>query len=466
VSSVWTRIVGRIGQEPDAAEPAEGSMGLGRTFMLWLAANMVVTTMLTGTLFVPGITYVTALLVIVAGTLIGVTVLVLVGTIGTRTGLPTMLLTRGSFGRRGGHLPALFNLIVLMGWSWVQALLAGITLNYVVEDFTGFSSPVLFAVFCQTIVVALALLGHSGIQRVEPWLAVVMLIVAAFVFFTAFRNFGLSGFLDIPEQPDLGMTASVALDIVVATAISWTVLSADFNRHAITQRAGIIGTTLGYTASTVISMTLGATALGYVFLLGKETTSFDPTVILAEFGLPLAAVVFLSVMATNTLVVYGMTMSFQNLRPNSNYLRAALVIGLISIAGATWQGILDRFVSFLFLISALFVPVFAIMIVDYWILRRGRYRASDLVVPRGGAYWYLAGVNPIAVGSFIIGAALAFYWTRVSPLSFGATLPTFAITFVLYLGASLALGSKVNRGEPLTVHDGSTSPAGKPEPPT
>jgi nucleobase:cation symporter-1, NCS1 family len=460
--SVLNRLTARIGHEPEAAEPAEGSMSLGRTFMLWLAANMVVTTMLTGTLFVPGITYPTALMMIVLGTLIGVTVLVLVGTIGTRTGLPTMILTRGAFGRRGGHLPALFNLVVLMGWSWVQALLAGITLNYVVEDFTGFSSPVLFAVLCQTIVVVLALLGHAGIQRVEPWLAVVMLVVAAFVFFTAFRDFGLSGFLGIPEQPDLGMTAAIALDIVVATAISWTVLSADFNRHAISQRAGVIGTTLGYTASTVTSMTLGATALGYVFLKGGETTSFDPTVILAEFGLPLAVVIFVSVMATNTLVVYGMTMSYENLRPKSNYLRAALVIGLISIAGATWQGILDRFVSFLFLISALFVPVFAIMIVDYWIRRRGRYSARDLVVSRGGAYWYLGGVNPIAVGSFVVGAALAFYWIRISPLPFGATLPTFAVTFVLYLVLSLAFGSKVTRNNEAVAQDVPADPASEP----
>jgi purine-cytosine permease-like protein len=198
MSSVLDRLAARIGHEPDATEPAESSMGLGRTFMLWLAANMVVTTMLTGTLFVPGITYATAILMIVLGTLIGVTVLVLVGDIGTRTGLPTMILTRGSFGRRGGYLPAVFNLVVLMGWSWVQAVLAGITVNYVVEDFTGFSNPVLFSVLCQTIVVVLALLGHAGIQRVEPWLAVVMLIVAAFVFFTAFRDFGLSGFLGIP----------------------------------------------------------------------------------------------------------------------------------------------------------------------------------------------------------------------------------------------------------------------------
>jgi nucleobase:cation symporter-1, NCS1 family len=464
MSSVLDRIAARIGHEPDATEPAEGSMGLGRTFMLWLAANMVVTTLLTGTLFVPGIAYATAVLVIVLGTLIGVAVLVLVGTIGTRTGLPTMILSRGAFGRRGGHLPAMFNLIILMGWSWVQALLAGITLNFVIADLTGFSSPVLFAVLCQTIVVVLALLGHAGIQRVEPWLAVVMLIVAALVFFRAFRSFGLSGFLGIPEQPDVGMTAAIALDVVVATAISWTVLSADFNRHAITPRAGIVGTTLGYTASTVIAMTLGATALGYVFLRGGETTSFDPTVLLAQFGLPLAVVIFVSVMATNTMVVYGMTMSYANLRPNSNYVRAALVIGLISIAGATWQGILDRFVSFLLLISALFIPVFAIMIVDYWILRRGRYSARDLVVPRGGAYWYLGGVNLIAVGCFVVGAALVFYWTRVNPLSFGATLPSFAVTFVLYLALSLALGSKASqRGAP-GAQDGSASQAATKKP--
>src|SRR3712207_9095029 len=105
---VWDRVVARLPHDDDAGVPAEGTMGVGRTFMVWLAANMVVTTMLTGTLFVPGIPYVTALLVIVGGTLVGVTVLVLVGTIGTRTGLPTMILTRGAFGRRGGHLPAAF----------------------------------------------------------------------------------------------------------------------------------------------------------------------------------------------------------------------------------------------------------------------------------------------------------------------------------------------------------------------
>ena len=75
-------------------------MGFGNTIMVWLAANMVVTTLLTGTLFVPGIPYLQAVLIILLGTLLGVGVLALVGCIGTRTGLPTMVLTRASFGIR------------------------------------------------------------------------------------------------------------------------------------------------------------------------------------------------------------------------------------------------------------------------------------------------------------------------------------------------------------------------------
>src|SRR5689334_21650561 len=102
MTSVLDLIAARIGHQPEVTKPAEGSMGLGRTFMLCLAANIVVTTMLTVTLLVSGIRYAAALLIIVLGTLIGVTVLVLVGTIGTRTGLPTMIFTRGAFSRRSG----------------------------------------------------------------------------------------------------------------------------------------------------------------------------------------------------------------------------------------------------------------------------------------------------------------------------------------------------------------------------
>jgi NCS1 family nucleobase:cation symporter-1 len=87
-----------------------------------------------------------------------------------------------------------------------------------VETLTGFSSIPLFTIVCQTIVVLLALFGHHGIERVEPFIAVVMIGLALFVFYKAFSTFGTGEFVSLPGDPSAGMTAAIALDVVVATA--------------------------------------------------------------------------------------------------------------------------------------------------------------------------------------------------------------------------------------------------------
>jgi putative hydroxymethylpyrimidine transporter CytX len=409
--------------------------------MIWLAANLVVTTFLTGTLFVPGISWSGALAMILLGTLIGGSVLVLVGNMGTRTGLATMSLTKGSFGLRGSFLPVAANVVTLMGWSWVQAMLAGVTVNFLVEQATGFSSPILFSVLCQLLVVCLAIFGHSGIARVEPWLALVILLFMAYIFTTAFLAYAPGDFAAIPRDTGAGWTPVAVLDVVIATAISWTVLSAEFNRLARTQSAGIVGSGIGYTLSTVLAMALGATAIGYVVLDGGEAVPFDPTVVVAAFGAPLAVVIFLSVMATNTMVVYGMVSSVVNMVPSRRitFLPTAIILGVISILGSTWLALLNQFTAFLTVIGALFIPVFAVMIVDYYVVR-SRHYGSDILRGKGGEYWYKGGVNVAAVLVWLIGAGASLLLTYVVPSPVGATIPTFVLAALLYLGWAAATG--------------------------
>lgn len=432
--SLYRRLENHLEQQADTAGPVRGTLSMPRVGMIWLAANLVVTTLLTGTLFVPAVTFTTAISMIVLGTLVGVVVLILIGNIGTRTGLPTMALTRGSFGIYGSFLPMAANVIILMGWSWVQAMLAGVTVNYLVSDLVGFSSPVLFSVLCETLVVILAIFGHEGIARVEPWLAVIMLVIIGWIFATAFGEFGVDRFRSIPVDESIGYTPTLVLDVVIATAISWTVLSADINRLARNSRAGIAGAGIGYTLSTIISMSLGATAIGYVILRGGEAVAFDPTVIVGQFGAPLAIVIFVSVMATNSMVVYGMTTSVVNARAGTRlrFLPTALVIGVLSIAGSTWLSLLDQFTNFLVMIGAFFVPVFAIMIVDYYIVKRAAY-TSDILRRGPGRYWYRGGVNVVAIAAWLIGAGTSYVLTFVTPSPVGATIPAFVITFVFYL---------------------------------
>ena len=433
--------------ESDGYGPVKGTLSSFRIGMIWLAANLVVTTLLTGTLFVPGVAWHVALSLIIIGTVIGASVLVLVGNMGTRTGLSTMGLTKGAFGLRGAYATSMANVIILMGWSWVQAILAGVTVNYLSAQLFDFSNPVLFSVLCQLLVVGLAIFGHAGIARVEPWLAFVILAIIAYVFFIAFSNFSFAQFEALPINASLGWNEVAVLDVVIATAISWTVLSAEFNRLAKSQKAGVLGSGVGYVISTVLSMSLGATLMGYLTLQGNTVNGFDPIEIVNAFGIPLAMAIFLSVIATNTMVVYGMVSSVINLTPNRkwSFMKVALVIGAISVAGSSWLAMLDKFTEFLTLIGALFVPVFAIMIADYYWLKKASYH-QDILLGKGGRYWYQKGVNLLALSTWLGGFLFSLWLVNMPNNMFGVTLPTFIFSFVAYIGSMKSKARLVGEG--------------------
>ena len=115
----------------------------------------------------------------------------------------------------------------------------------------------------------------------------------------------------------------------------------------------------------------------------------------------------------------------------ARFLPTAVVLGVISIAGSTWLALLDQFTSFLSIIGAFFVPVFAIMIVDYYYVKRAAY-TRDLLAAHGGRYWYSGGVNWPAVGVWIFGAGASYLLTFLWPSPIGATLPVFAGSAILY----------------------------------
>jgi purine-cytosine permease-like protein len=221
----------------------------------------------------------------------------------------------------------------------------------------------------------------------------------------------------------------VIFDIVVATAFSWIPLAADYNRHCRTLKAAVVGTWGGYVTATLIAMGLGATVSALSIAEGMEQT-YDPTALLSGFGfgLPAALVIFFSVLTTNVMCVYSATLSFMSVRPKVPFWKPALIIGVVSVIGALIPGILDQFQTFLLIIGSVFIPAFSLMIVDYFLLGRQRYTSAQLIQQADS----LPAFNWLALGSYAVGALLAYYWNWVAPLDFGASLPVFVITGGLY----------------------------------
>lgn len=442
---MWQRIVSKFGNDSiEEASQEHRTMGFWAAIALWFGANVVVTTIFTGMLFVPDVPYLTALMIILLGSVVGVAILALVGNVGTRTGLSTMVASRGAFGIRGSYIPAFVNTLVLIGWSWIQAYMAGLSLNYAVNYTFGYSNVALFAVVCEVIVVLIVLRGHVGIESMEKLVALVMVVLAGAVFYKLFSEFSVGDIVGLPVEARNGITTAIAFDIVVATAFSWMVLAADFNRNAKSERGGMAGTAIGYVGGTVLAMGLGATVSGFSIARGLEQT-YDPTALLAGFGfgLPAAIVVFLSVMTTNVMAVYGAVLSYMNIRPQDGFWKPALAIGVITVLGSTSEYIFNNFQSFLLILGSLFIPVFAIFLADYFIVKRGRYDVRDILEHNGGgAYWYTAGFNVPACVAYVVGAALALYWTQFSPLSFGSSLPVFFLTIFLYLAMNAVVSRR------------------------
>lgn len=422
----------------------ERSMSWFSTLFLWLGSNVVVTTVFSGMLFVPDMAYPKALTIIIIGTLVGGIPLILMGNIGTRTGLPTMIFARGAFGQRGAVLPTAVNTLVLIGWSWVQAYTGALSLNQAVFYLTGYTNINLFTILTEALVVLLAMYGHRVIESAEKFIVSLMVILVVIVFGYMFIKFDAGSLIQMTTIDNTSITAIVAFDIVVATVFSWMLMVSDHNCHCKTEKGGMIGTYFGFSTATIIAMTLGATVSGFS-LLNNMTRTYDPTVLIGEsnpvFGLVAALVIFISVVSTNTMVLYSATISYLAIFKKQRFWKVALTIGIICICGALLKDwLLSNFQGFLIMIGSLFIPVVSIMLTDYYLLKRSLYDASEIISGENKLYWYRNGINYVAYISFIIGAGFSYYFTYVQPLSIGTTIVTFLLTCVVYSGLMKVTG--------------------------
>jgi purine-cytosine permease-like protein len=94
------------------------------TMWLWWSANSVVATVALGTLsFFFGLGFWGTIIVILLFNVLGVLPVAFLSTLGPKTGLAQMPLTRFSFGYQGAKLPAIFNALACIGWSAVNAVI-------------------------------------------------------------------------------------------------------------------------------------------------------------------------------------------------------------------------------------------------------------------------------------------------------------------------------------------------------
>ncbi|HVW69344.1 MAG TPA: cytosine permease [Steroidobacteraceae bacterium] len=419
--------------------PAERTVGFKGMVLLWVAANLVIPTILTGQGLVPDLSPGRALAAVFFGSLVGCLALALMAVMGTRTGLPTLVVARGAYGHRGAKIPAAANALILLGWMMIQGYLGARSLNFVLQSLFHLDNVLLCIVVVEGLVIAVTILGHTGIQKIESFVSITMLIGALGVFYALFSNYSLQELQQVPLSPSPKVTYSIAFDLVLSTAFSWISLPCDYSRFCRTQTGSGAGIAIGYLLGTLIAMSAGIAVATFAMLRGMSS-GLDPTAVLASFGfgVPASLVIVVSVIMTNVLALYSAVMSAMSIpRRKVRFVPLTLGIGLLSILGASLrERLMESFFEWILLVGALFIPVFTIVLVDYYLVSRASYAQSSLIRAIDSRYTYYKGVNSVAVVAYLCGVVFALYFTYVRPLAMGVTAATFVFTAVVYFTAS------------------------------
>ncbi len=358
------------------AEPVPQALSLLDQFGLW--GNLGVSLLgFTGAIFVlqpggagtPELSLGAALTAIVVGTLLGTLPVALAGLPGTQTGAPAMVLLRGLFGARLSYLPTALNILQCVGWG-VFELVTIATAAHTVAPTLPKAGYVVIAGFA-TALLTIRPLGAIRVLRKYATGAVIVVMIYLFV--------------QLTRHPLPGFTHGTwsgywaATDTVVAVAISWAPLVADYTRHSRSQRAAFTGALAGYSVTQVLCYVIGLLALVTV-------ARGNPDHIYGAFiALPVGSLGF-AILAARELDqsfanVYSTAVSIQNLRPLWDRRVLAAVIAAAITAGALWLNIAD-YENFLVLIGSVFVPMSAVLVTDYFVVSRGRWDLSAAARPR------------------------------------------------------------------------------------
>ncbi|HEX6522811.1 MAG TPA: cytosine permease [Streptosporangiaceae bacterium] len=357
------------------AEPVPQSLSVADQFGLW--GNLGVSLLgFTGAMFVlqpfghgtPELSLAAGLTAVVAGTLLGTLPVALTAVQGARTGAPAMVLLRGLFGARLSYLPTVINIVQCVGWAVFELVTISTAAGAIVGHVAPHTVPRWAFVLFGGVVTALFTIHPLGAIRVlRRYATVAVLIVMAYLFVQLLRNplpaFGhgtWSGFW-------------IATDTVVGAGISWVPLAADYTRHSRSSRSAFAGAIAGYSVTQVLCYAIGLFALVTV-------ARGDPNQIWGAFiALPAGTLAF-AILAARELDqsfadVYSTAVSIQNLRPMWDRRVLAGLITVLSTAGALWLNI-NAYQNFLFLIGSVFVPLSAVLVVDFFVISRGRWDLS------------------------------------------------------------------------------------------
>ncbi len=397
---------------------------------LWLSLGVGLLVMQIGAYLVPALGAKAALAVIVFGSILGAGLLAWTAKIGCDSGLSSSGLMHATYGSSFARLPVLLNIVQLIGWTTFELVVmrdGTVAIARQSGSFAGAMWPLLATLLWGGVL--LALLSGSMVKLVRKFigryglpLVIASLVWLSWQFLSKANEMGLSEIWNRPGQG--GMSTLSALDLVIAMPVSWLPLVADFSRHGRDGNSSLRGTWLGYAIANIWCYVLGV-----LVALTTPNTELVTALLLAQGGLLALGLILIDEVDNAYGDLYSGSVAGHSLKPRWSLRRWGMALAVLCTALALVLP-MHSLEPFLLMLSSVFVPLYGVILARL----AGQSGIVSLVSARK--------VNPSAVAIWLAGVACYHLCAQLAP-SWGAALPTLALTFVLALATRSPTGSVI-----------------------
>jgi purine-cytosine permease-like protein len=374
---------------------------------VWFSGGAQLGTLATGMVSVElGLNLAWSMVAILIGSASGTLFMALHSTQGPRLGLPQMIQSRPQFGRYGALLVWAVALTTYTGFNAFGPVLAAQT----VQQIAGVGPTVTILLFT-AVSLALAVLGHDSIHLAQRSLAYA-LVACMVVFCVGMWN------LRIPVG-ELGAASFQAVPFLIqlfaATAyqLSWSIYVSDYSRYLpadVSPLQSFLSTYLGCWIGGAWAMVVGAVVAAMnphaevAFAIEHSGNAIFP-----GFGAVLLICALAGLVTTTSLNFYGASLTLlsavDTVKPIECTRRvrilsllgagAAATVGAFSLKGDYVSGFKDLLTLLLYL----FTPWTSINLVDFFLVRHGRYSIREIFNVNGiYGRWNWRGLTAYTVG--------------------------------------------------------------------
>lgn len=330
--------------------------------LLWFGAAVSIAEILTGALIAP-LGFTQGTIAIVIGHIIGCALLYFAGLIGANTGMYAIESSRISFGKQGSYIFSVLNILQLIGWTAVMIIGAAKAMSAISKSVMGFESNILWSAIVGALIILWVVLGIKNLGKVNIFAVGGLFVLTILLSTVVFKSSAAIASTD-------SMSFGLAVELSVAMPLSWLPLISDYTRNAKKPKLTTMVSSISYFIGSSWMYIIG---LGAAIYAGNS----DIAQILMGAGLSIAAmiIVIMSTVTTTFLDVFSAGASFTNISKKLSEKKAAIIVCIIGILIAMFTPI-EQYQNFLLLIGSAFAPMTAILLTDYFILKRKEVKDS------------------------------------------------------------------------------------------